>query len=44
MLSIEEIRRILEEYYGEIDDSGCYSGNGKWFSLEAIMELLEKNT
>ena len=43
MLSIEEIRRILEENYGEITDRGCYV-NGKWFSLEAIMELLEKNT
>lgn len=42
MLSIEEIRKILEENYGEITDRGCYV-NGKWLSLETIMELLSKN-
>ncbi len=42
MLTIEEIEKILKENYGGITDSGCYV-NGKWFSLEAIIELLKKN-
>ena len=41
MLSIEEIKRILKENYGEITDSGCYV-NGQWLSLERVIELLER--
>ena len=43
MLSIEEIKKILEDYYGEIDDSGCYTDNRKWLSLETIIDVLKKN-
>ena len=41
MLTIEGIKKVLEEQYGEITDRGCYI-NGKWFSLYQINEILTK--
>lgn len=42
MFTIEEIINILTDKYGEITDSGCYV-NGKWLSLEQIIETLKEN-
>ena len=41
MLSIEEIKEILVNAYDEWD-RGCYI-NGRWFSIEAIIEILKKH-
>lgn len=40
-MTIEEIKQILINYYGDIE-RGCYV-NGKWLSVEEIIKLLEKN-
>lgn len=37
----ETIRKAIERKYGEIDDRGCYK-NDRWFSLEAIIELINE--
>lgn len=42
MLTIEEIITILKNAYGEITDRGCCV-NGRWLSLEQIVELLKAN-
>ena len=41
MLTIEDVKKALTEYYGEIDDSGCYS-DGKWFSLQKVVDVIEE--
>ena len=43
-MSIEEIKKILMRYY-DLDadelEKGCYI-NGKWFSIDAIIEILKR--
>lgn len=40
-MSIEEIKEILIKYYDD-EDKGCFV-NGRWLSINAIIEILEKN-
>lgn len=35
-----EIIKAIIRYYGEITDRGCYV-NGKWLSVEKIIEIIE---
>lgn len=35
-----EIIKAIIKYYGEPSNRGCYI-NGKWFSLDKIIEIIE---
>lgn len=41
LISVAEIEKALLEYFhtDEIDDSGC-SYNGRWFSLQSVMDAI----
>lgn len=41
MFTLEEILNILVNYYGDDTDRGCYI-DGRWFSIEAIINVLNK--
>ena len=42
LISVAEIEKALLEYFNEeeIDNSGCSCGNGKWFSLQTVMDAI----
>lgn len=43
-VTVAQIERILLDYFDEeeIDNSGCSTWNGEWFSLETVMEAIRK--
>ena len=44
MLTIEELEKILNEYYGVQRHDGFYDRgcnvNGKWFSIETVLQIV----
>lgn len=45
LISVAEIEKALLEYFDEeeIDNRGCSCGDGRWFSLQTVMDAIIKN-